>query len=292
MAKQNGYLHSQTGVKKSMFDFFLSKKKDAGANIVEILPIEHQPKYNLIFHFHCIDHEKVWYAIEKIEQHINIFTGYKIFTLSSANNRFINNKIFNTIVNKFKNYNNVYFMPVSNSLETRETAHFFEYAMPLLIQLADMPNTKSYTFYGHSKGCTRNPKDYAITCWVNTLYKYNLELFDTLVKPNLESNNYKFVGCLKTNVGSTHGAKYHYSGTFFWFDSDIVRGDWLKYMKHVLGLEMWPNTIVDNSEMLSVFDLPLDANSSENYYRVDFWNTQVFNRVISPPITFKTPTEK
>ncbi len=275
-----------------MLNFF--KKKDSlnaekieESDILYIEPIEKIPLYNLIFHFHCIDHEKIWYALDKLDEHIDKFTGVKIFTLSSPNNNFINNSIFEAIVNRFKKHKDTYFIPVINSLDTRETSHFFNYAMPLLILLADMPDKKSYTLYAHSKGCTKEEKDYAITCWVNTLYKYNLDLFDTVIKPNLLLNYYKFIGCLKTKVGSSLGAQYHYAGTFFWFDSDIVRYNWQQYKKHMLGLEMWPNTLVHESDMLSVFDLPLDTNRNENYYKTDYWYNQVFNKNIDQPYTFK-----
>jgi len=279
-----------------IFNLFNRKKnkktftKDQKSLCVPVDPIENLPIYNLVFHFHCMDHEKVWYAIDKLSKHMDIFTGYKIFTMSSPNNRFLDNEIFNYIVDKFKNYPNVYFIPVINDLETREVSHFFNYAMPLLTRLADMSNKKSYTLYAHSKGCSKAEKDYAITCWVNTLYKYNLDLFETLIKPNLLSNYYKFVGCMKTEVGSNLGAKYHYAGTFFWFDSDIIRySDWHKYKKHILGLEMWPNTVVDSGEMFSVFDLPLDVQRHENYYKMDYWYNLVVGNTVDQPKTTSKP---
>jgi hypothetical protein len=246
-----------------------------------IEPIEDEPRFNLVFHFHCVDHEKVWYAIAKLEQHISKFNGYKIFTLSSPNNVFINNAIFKTIITKFKD-NKTLLIPVQNDLETRESDHFFRYAMPVLISLADMPNKKSYTFYGHSKGCTHKQKDYAITCWVNTLYKYNLDMFEELIKPNLLINKYKFIGCLKVDSG-TLDAKTHYAGTFFWFDSDITRCDWYKYRKHKLALEMWPNTIVHNNDMLCIWNT--DPPVEFNFYRMDYWYNLVFANILDKPTT-------
>lgn len=246
-------------------------------------PIDYMPSFNLIFHFHCVDHEKIFYAISKIQQHIDIFNGYKIFTLSSPNNRFFDNEIFKKIVNTFKKYDRVIFIPVNNNLKTRESDHFFVEALPLLIQLADMPNKKSYTFYAHSKGCTHEEKNYAITCWVNTLYKYNLDLFDKIVKKELLSNKYKFIGCLKIDSKGTFGSDKHYAGTFFWFDSDIVRSDWFVHKKHPLALEMWPDTITHESDMLSLWDPSLPEDN--NFYRKDYWYNMVLRGTVDQPKT-------
>lgn len=259
----------------------ISPKSEDTIFSVEVEPIENPTSFNLIFHFHCIDHEKVHYAIAKLKQHISIFNGYKIFTLSSPNDVFIDNIIFKKIIKTF-NDNRTFFLPVKNDLETRESSHFFQYAMPLLIELSGMPENKSYTFYGHSKGCTRPQKDYAVTCWVNTLYKYNLDMFDSLIKPNLLINKYKFIGCLKVN-SSTLGAKEHYAGTFFWFDSDIVRCHWNRYRKHILALEMWPNTIVHENDMLCVWNT--NPPPEYNFYRMDFWYNLVFANIIDKPTT-------
>lgn len=250
--------------------------------ISEVEPIEKPPIFNLIFHFHCADHEKVWYAISKLKQHISKFNGYKILTLSAPNDRFINNIVFKKIVNEF-NESKTFIIPVKNDLETRESSQFFQYAMPLLIELAKMPENKSYTFYGHSKGCTHPQKDYAITCWVNTLYKYNLDMFDELIKPNLLLNKYKFIGCLKTQMNSGLGSKEHYAGTFFWFDSDIIRYNWSVYRKHMLALEMWPNTIVHENDMLCVWNT--DPPPEHNFYRMDYWYNLVFANIIQRPVT-------
>lgn len=240
------------------------------------------PRLNIIFHFHCLNHEKVCYAIDKLKEHIALFNGYKIFTLSSPDNKFLNNPIFNQIIKDFSIYG-VHFIPVDNDKKNRETLHFFDKACPLLAHLLKINQVdNSYTFYGHSKGCTHPEKDYAITSWVNLLYKYNLDLFHNTIKPVIETNKYKFIGCLKTSVGNTLGVKFHYAGTFFWFDSNIIYDPIFLHSsrEHVLGLEMWPNIVATDEECYSVFDLVLD-----NPYKYDFWYNLVYNRVIEKPST-------
>jgi len=250
-------------------------------------PVEdNEIKFNLIFHFHCIEHEKICYAISKIKEHIEIFNGYKIFTLSSPDNKFDNNKIFNLIIKTFESHG-VQFIPVINNVDSRETLHFFDKASPLLFQLLQANNIKSsYTFYGHSKGCTHSEKDYAITAWVNTLYKYNLDLFFNNIKPIILTHKYKFIGCLKTIYGNMFGVKFHYAGTFFWFNSELLSPE-TKYNRgvdHALGLEMWPNTVATDEECYSVFDAMTD-----NPYKYDFWYNLVYNRVIDKPSTISCP---
>jgi hypothetical protein len=240
--------------------------------------IKDDPVFNLIFHFHCVRHEKVCYSIAKIEQHLDIFNGHKIFTVSSPDNTFHNNPIFELIVKKFAK-KNVYIIPVINDSEVRETLHFFDKACPLLNNLLKAHKQEnSYTFYGHSKGCTHAEKTYSITCWVNTLFKYNLDLFYNKIKPELLTNKYKFVGCLKRN-GSSFGAAFHYCGTFFWFSSNLTENTYRTH-EHKLGLEMWPGYVANDSECLSVFDLEIT-----DPYKYDFWYNLVYGRVIERPIT-------
>ena len=269
-----------------MFNWF-KKKNDHKNSEVVLADDPSEPKLNLIFHFHCVQHEKICYAINKIKEHISLFNGYKIFTLSCPDNKFLNNQIFNQIIKDFSSHG-VYFIPVDNDKKNRETLHFFDKACPLLAHLLKINNANnSYTFYGHSKGCTHTEKDYAITAWVNTLYKYNLDLFYDIIKPALKTNQYKFIGCLKTTTGCALGAKFHYAGTFFWFNSNIIYDPIFltSGRDHFLGLEMWPNMVAADDECHSVFDLTID-----NPYKYDFWYNLVYNRVIDKPST--TPCKK
>jgi hypothetical protein len=238
--------------------------------------------FNLIFHFHCVRHEKVCYSIAKLEEHLSIFNGHKIFTISSPDDKFDNNPIFKLLIQKFAK-KNVHFIPVTNNKISRETLHFFDKACPLLTNLLEAnKQEKSYTFYGHSKGCTHPEKDYVITSWVNTLFKYNLDLFYNKIKPELLTNKYKFVSCLKTENSSSLGVDFHYAGTFFWFDTSILfNNTFLRGYDHKLGLEMWPGHVASDSECLSVFNI-----DNLSPYRYDCWYNLVYNRTIDVPKTF------
>jgi len=243
--------------------------------------VENSPLFNLIFHFHCVRHEKVCYSIAKIEQHLEIFNGHRIFTVSSPDNKFYDNPIYKLLIEKFAK-KNVHIIPVTNDSVVRETLHFFDKACPLLHHLLKInKQNNSYTFYGHSKGCTHAEKTYSITCWVNTLFKYNLDLFYNKIKPELLTNQYKFVGCLKRTGSSGFGASFHYCGTFFWFNSNILDNPTYRTHEHKLGLEMWPGYIANDAECLSVFDL-----DNIEPYRYDYWYNLVYGRIIDRPITF------
>jgi hypothetical protein len=257
-------------------------KQSVNSDITIDGKIDDDPIFNLIFHFHCVRHEKVCYSIAKLEEHLSIFNGHKILTVSSPDNKFYDNLIFKLLVEKFANKENIHIIPVTNDNNTRETLHFFDKACPLLKYLLQANKQKnSYTFYGHSKGCTHAEKTYAITCWVNTLFKYNLDLFYNKIKPQLLTNKYKFIGCLKTIKGSVFEASFHYCGTFFWFNSNLIENNNYKTHDHKVGLEMWPGYMANDSECLSVFDL-----DNIEPYRYGYWYNLVDNRIIDRPITF------
>lgn len=240
--------------------------------------------FHLIFHIHCIDHEKVHYAIEKLKNSLSIFNGHKIITVSSSNNIFHNNIIFQKVVNIFKN-KNVHIIPVDNSLKYKESQHFFYRSAPLLKHLTQNDPDRNYVFFGHSKGSSHEEKNYAITCWVNTLWKYNIDLFDDIVKLKICKNkNIQMLGCLKTHNNCSFGSKFHYSGTFFWFDAKLLKDDkWFCPHDHVLSLEMWPGLIADPDQSISLFDC-----EEGDKYRTDFWYNLVFHKKVDKPHTVET----
>jgi len=237
-------------------------------------------KLNLIFHFYCIDHEKVHYAIAKLKNVLHIFNGYKIITVSSPDNKFHNNHIFQKIVDSFKS-SDIYIIPVPNSNILKESEHFFYRSGPLMSSLLKNDQHKNFIFFGHTKGCSHSEKNYAITCWVNTLWKYNIDLFYNLIKPQIESNNYQFIGCLRTTKDCYFDSKFHYSGTFFWFDAAILQNEnWHQPHDHLLSLEMWPGLISDMSKSLCLFD-----SGDGNKYQNDLWQNLAFRRQIDAPHT-------
>jgi|688.fasta_scaffold146190_2 hypothetical protein len=262
-----------------IFKYFCKKKqKDSFIELSQ--KDESAINYHLIFHIYCLDHEKTHYAIEKLKNSLNIFNGYKIITVSSPDNEFHNNRIFQKVVDIFKS-SDIYIIPVSNSDKLKESEHFFYKSAPLMSSLLKKDQSKNFVFFGHAKGCSHPEKNYAMTCWVNTLWKYNIDLFHNLVKPQIESNRYEFVGCLRTTRDCYFNSKFHYSGTFFWFDANLLQNEnWHKPHNHLLSLEMWPGLISDISKSLSLFDC-----GDENKYQDGLWKSLAFNKRIDQPHT-------
>lgn len=249
---------------------------------VPIISSENDTLYHLIFHLHSINHEKIHYAIEKLKQSAHIFNGYKILTVSSPDNQFHNNFVFQKIIDELYTPNTI-IIPVINSNKTKESGHFFKASAPLLkAMLGHNDTNKNFVFFGHSKGCSYPEKDFAMTCWVNTLWKYNIDLFYNLVKPQLESGLYDFIGCLKTSQDCAFGSPFHYAGTFFWFNANIIlqNDNWYKPYDHLLSLEMWPGLVSTPDKALCLFDL-----GEGNKYRFDFWYNKVFYGRIDKPYT-------
>jgi hypothetical protein len=254
-------------------------------NSIAYVDIEENMSHNhLICHIHCIEHEKTYYTIEQIHKHIDIFDGHKIITVSSEQEPISQSASFMKLISVLSPKPDTIIIPTANNLERRESIHFFNKAAPLLKTILKYHPTYSknnnYVFYAHSKGVTHTEKNYAITAWVNTLWKYNIWCYHDMIKPLLKS--YKFIGCLKTS--KQHGIKCscHYQGTFFWFDAKILNDDklWYQNHNHVLSLEMWPGIVASSEECFSVFDLP-----DGDLYKKDYWYNHYFTGKIDKPHT-------
>lgn len=252
------------------------KKKD---QFPSIMP-DNSINYHLIFHIHCVNHEKIHYAIAKLKNALYIFNGFKIITVSSPDNEFHNNSIFQKIIDELYDPQTI-IIPCINSSKTKESTHFFNASAPLLRSLLKDSTEKHFVFFGHGKGCSHPEKDYAITCWVNTLWKYNIDLFFNLVKPKIESKSYDFIGCLRTTEDLYFNSSFSYAGTFFWFDSKILQQDnWYKPHDHLLSLEMWPGLVSEIKRSACLFD-----SGAGDKYRYDFWYNLVFSKKVSKPHT-------
>ena len=218
-------------------------------------------KINLIFHIYCIEHKMTYYAIEKLKNNIDIFTGVKIITLSAPENNFETDS-YKSIIEM----NDVEFITVDNN--NREVNSFFDILLPSLEQKSSVDD---YTFFGHNKGCTREENNLAIKIWVRTLWKYNIEKFDDLIKPEL--GKYKFIGCLrkiepKLPMGNIEVVEpYHYAGAFFWFSNRIFKERWNYNNGTRWATEKWPGMLSTLDNSISVYDKENDGD----FYPDNFW---------------------
>jgi hypothetical protein len=263
---------------------YLWSTQTNNTNIPILVDQDNITQYNhLLFHIHCIEHEKTYYSIEQIHKYINIFDGYKIITVSGEIDPICTSAAFMKLVATLSQTPDIFIIPTQNNLDRRESVHFFNIAAPLLKALLSSNNkytsANNYVFYAHSKGVTHTEKNYAITAWVNTLWKYNLAYYNDTIKPLL--GKHKFIGCLKTKEQHAIKCSCHYQGTFFWFDAKVLSDQsWYQNYNHILSLEMWPGLVANDDECFSVFDLP-----EGDLYRKDYWYNQYFVGRIDKPHT-------
>lgn len=73
------------------------------------------------------------------------------------------------------------------------------------------------TFYGHCKGVTR-PRMEGLDIWIEHLYKANLERIPDLGQKIFSGTCGKLLPCPPYVPEA-----FHYSGSFYWFNTDIVK---------------------------------------------------------------------
>ena len=224
---------------------------------------------HLIFHF-CVNEETGWAYehIKTLQKHIDLFDGYRFFSICEPNNDLRNNKLVPEIL-KMKNEKTT-INYIINDATSREVKPFFDMHLPALQLMSD--HSTDYCFYGHTKGSSRPYTD-ALNAWNTTLWKYNIEKYDELIEPNF--GKYKTIGCLRKTkekagefVGDGILESYHFSGTFFWFSCDIFNRPWFdpnRTSPHVI--ERWPGVITGLDDSKSVFDV----EDSKLYYHDEFW---------------------
>ena len=227
-------------------------------------------KKHLIFHF-CVNQETGWAKahIDRLQKHIDLFDGYRFFSICEPNNNLKDNELVDQILSMKNERTTINYM--INDTTSREVKPFFDTHLPALQLMSN--HSSDYCFYGHTKGSSRPYSD-ALNAWNSVLWKYNIEKYDDLIKPNL--GRYRTIGCLRKTGKETAGAhvgdgiieQFHYSGTFFWFSCNVFERPWFdgnRKSPHVI--ERWPGLIATLEESLSVFDV----EDSPYYYYDEFW---------------------
>ena len=225
---------------------------------------------HLIFHF-CVNESTGWAKahIDKLERHIDLFDGYRFFSICEPNDNLKDNKLVDRILKLANSRTTINY--IKNDTISREVKPFFDMHLPALKLLKE---ENDYCFYGHTKGSSHGYSN-ALNAWNTTLWKYNIEKYEECIAPHI--GNYKTIGCLRktrekagANVGDYIIESFHFSGTFFWFSCDILnRDDWFDPNRSSPWvIERWPGIISDLSDSISVFDL----EESEEYYYDHFWD--------------------
>lgn len=148
---------------------------------------------------------------------------------------------------------NTTFQVVKNDPENGESPHFID----SISQLST--DEDSITFYGHSKGVSREDA-FSIKHWVSSLYFFNLEEHSRLKSINFLSRPGAMFSGIFQKICKTDTVKsdWHYSGTFFWFNTKNVvnKLDWDKIPMDRFMVEGFPGFMsgLRNSQALVYSD--------------------------------------
>lgn len=218
---------------------------------------------NLLFHFYCKKHPMTTYAIEQLSKHLYIFDGYKHISVSIPLN--YTEEDYEVLLSILERFDQTCLITIClNDPKIREGKTFYTSHLPLLSKHIENKTLSddNYTFYGHSKGNSKETGDFGINCWVKYLWKYNIELFYSKVKPYF--GQYKFIGVNKTTLEfNLLGVPFHYSGTFYWFQTKILQeNNWNRQTGHILDVEMWPGLMVKTEEAFNTY-IPTKEDGTE-----------------------------
>lgn len=157
---------------------------------------------------------------------------------------------------------------VKNNSDNRESEYFIQ----SLKQLSESDD--SITFYAHNKGGTSdNYHNDTIKHWLYSMYFFNLDSkYLSNITLNLSTDKV-FSGILRKDVNCSPWvtSDWHYSGTFFWFNTKYVLNNpkLNNFKRGRYSVEAFPGEIASLSQSYCTF-----YNDSCNYdtYLIDNWN--------------------
>ena len=208
---------------------------------------------NLIYHVCALEKNDHWRDnIDQLVRRWRVFTGRKIIAVAIGDGMYSANRV------RMNFPSDAEFIEVPNDVRLREVASF----LPLLKAIkATTENTKSVTFYAHTKGNSTADDEYASELWRNAMYHYLLDHHHTCLEL------LKLVPCVGTTKKvwdpSSRSAyptrlvtgNWMFAGTFFWFRNDKVfsRDDWSLVSDDRYGAEAWLSSMFEEKDAVSVF---------------------------------------
>jgi|688.fasta_scaffold340124_2 hypothetical protein len=223
-------------------------------------------KKNLIYYFY-LKNNKVLDKVTTIhlnalKHYSHLFDGEKIIYVATDNN--IDNK--DEVLNLFNFLGTCDIKFVKNDLELRESKYFIE-------SINKIKDKNSLTFYGHSKGLTTEGNPDAMIDWITSMYFFNLDSMFLTEKYEKLMNTHVFSGTLRKHVSCPPcvSSDWHYSGTFFWFNTKKLFDKTLDFYKYG---RFEVESFSGNHSDLSLSDcdkrFSYDYNFDARYS--DFWN--------------------
>lgn len=142
---------------------------------------------------------------------------------------------------------------VRNNQKTGEAFHFLE-------SLVEIDG--GMTFYGHCKGVTR-PSWIGLDIWITNLYRKNLENVPKLGDKIFAGVCGKLLPCPPYVPQD-----FHYSGSFYWMDTDKVKSRLQNFTLDKYLTERFPAMIANQDECLFGF---ASSNKNLNFYDERTW---------------------
>jgi hypothetical protein len=210
-------------------------------------------RLNLIYHVCPLKSNDGWRDnLYELRQRWGIFTGRKIIAV--ANGPGLHDL---SAVQALVRRPDAEWMPIRNDPELREVASF----APLLSAISSTCSSEA-TFYAHTKGNSTGEDKRGAWLWTLAMYRHLLDQPEVILDA---LRQYAAVGCCKmvwprgTKPPYPSGlpsGTWMFAGTFFWFRHDrIFKGGakWRNVPRDRYGAEAWLSTLLDESEVLSVY---------------------------------------
>jgi len=201
------------------------------------------PSRNLIYHVYPAGNWR--WNLEQLAARAAVFTGKKYFAIAIGRR---NEEELDVVVSVIKNiFKDAEFGVVPNDYELRETAS-------LLKLLRANRLNEGITFYGHTKGTTREGA-WAVKAWTEAMYHHCLDRIEEVDEALTQfacCGTFKRYGeftCMPPQV------QWHYSGTFWWFNNEKLysRLNWELVPEIRHGAEAYPGWIFRSEEAACLF---------------------------------------
>lgn len=182
-------------------------------------------KRNLLYYLYPRT-SSVWrWHIEQLQKYWGAFNGRKIIVIAADQHTKASQKVLPVLAPL-----NAELVWVNNDPALGETKHFLE-----KLSLLESRDPQEATFYAHAKGVTQTgPWLAGAVSWSKGMYDLNLGNISAVEKA---LSLHSAVGCFK-HLMNHGGARWHYSGTFFWFKhSTLFSRNWRSIEQSRFGVE-------------------------------------------------------
>jgi hypothetical protein len=225
-------------------------------------------KKHIICHIHSLDHPSVFKILKALVNNDSLFTGEKIATITKVTKEIKVHDLVVSILTKLG-----YTVLVVANDDMRETNHFFNTALPLLLS----KSKDGVLCYCHSKGITYHPDSedgQATALWTDVLIENVINQANKLPFDNVKYKTFGSCRIIKNNfLPGNLGEKFSYIGTFFWVRIELLVGKTFKPISKFY-LEALPGLVATQSES---FNQGPTFTSGDSPYKLESWAKRGIN---------------